>query len=87
MASTTLRDYLRHTEDAISAGRLNDAMANCQRVLSHFPESLEAQRLLGPVAAHLAHQLPVVGVLPDRVDAGAERDLDPVAVGLRARDG
>ncbi|HET9918961.1 MAG TPA: tetratricopeptide repeat protein [Ktedonobacteraceae bacterium] len=49
MASTTLRDYLRHTEDAISAGRLDNALANCQRILSHFPESLEAQRLLGEV--------------------------------------
>src|ERR1051326_1281064 len=49
MTSTTLRDYLQYTEDAISAGRVDDAQARCQRILSHFPESLEAQRLLGEV--------------------------------------
>lgn len=49
MASATLRDYLQYTEDAISAGRIDDAQAQCQRILSHFPESLEAQRLLGEV--------------------------------------
>jgi tetratricopeptide (TPR) repeat protein len=49
MASTTLRDYLQYTEDAISAGRIDDGLVQCQRILSHFPESLEAQRLLGEV--------------------------------------
>src|SRR5579884_4409888 len=49
MASATLRDYLQYTEDAISAGRIDEAQARCQRILSHFPESLEAQRLLGEV--------------------------------------
>ncbi len=53
MTQTTLRDYLLTTEDAISSGRVNDAMANCQYILAHFPESLEAQRLLGEV--FLAH--------------------------------
>jgi len=49
MASATLRDYLQDTEDAISAGRIDEAQTRCQRILSHFPESLEAQRLLGEV--------------------------------------
>ena len=49
MTQTTLRDYLLTTEDAISSGRINDALANCQYILTHFPESLEAQRLLGEV--------------------------------------
>ncbi len=49
MTQTTLRDYLLTTEDAISSGRVNDAMVNCQHILAHFPESLEAQRLLGEV--------------------------------------
>lgn len=49
MAQTTLRDYLQTTEDAISTGRVNDALANCQYILTHFPEALEAQRLLGEV--------------------------------------
>jgi tetratricopeptide (TPR) repeat protein len=49
MAQTTLRDYLQITEDAISSGRISDAQANCQHILSHFPEVLEAQRLLGEV--------------------------------------
>src|SRR5579875_3680708 len=49
MASATLRDYLQYTEDAISAGRIDEAQTRCQRILSHFPESLEAQRLLGEV--------------------------------------
>ncbi len=52
MAQTTLRDYLQETEDAISAGRVDEALANCQHILARFPESLEAQRLLGEV--HLA---------------------------------
>src|SRR2546430_4877905 len=49
MVQTTLRDYLQTTEDAISSGRINDALANCQHILTHFPEVLEAQRLLGEV--------------------------------------
>jgi tetratricopeptide (TPR) repeat protein len=49
MAHTTLRDYLQDTEDAISSGRIDDAIANCQHILSYFPDALEAQRLLGEV--------------------------------------
>ena len=49
MAQTTLRDYLQTTEDAISTGRVDDALANCQYILNHFPEALEAQRLLGEI--------------------------------------
>ncbi len=52
MAQTMLRDYLQETEDAISAGQIDTALANCQSILARFPESLEAQRLLGEV--HLA---------------------------------
>ncbi len=49
MAQTMLRDYLQQTEDALSSDRINDALANCQYLLTHFPASLEAQRLLGEV--------------------------------------
>src|SRR5881227_1747302 len=49
MTQTTLRDYLQITEDAISSGRISDALSNCQHILTHFPEILEAQRLLGEV--------------------------------------
>ena len=49
MAQTTLRDYLQSTEDAISSGRIDEAFDHCQIMLTHFPESLEAQRLLGEV--------------------------------------
>jgi tetratricopeptide (TPR) repeat protein len=49
MAKTTFFEYLQNTEDAISSGRINDAMANCQHILSYFPDALEAQRLLGEV--------------------------------------
>src|SRR5216684_8463119 len=49
MANTTLREYLQNTEDAISSGRIDDAMANCQHILSHYPDALEIQRLLGEV--------------------------------------
>ncbi|MBE3559837.1 MAG: tetratricopeptide repeat protein [Ktedonobacteraceae bacterium] len=49
MAQTTLRDYLQETEDAISSGRIEEALDKCQIVLNHFPQSLEAQRLLGEV--------------------------------------
>src|SRR6266566_4338816 len=49
MTHTMLREYLQNTEDAISSGRINDAMANCRHILSFFPDALEAQRLLGEV--------------------------------------
>ncbi len=49
MAQITLRDYLQETEDAITSGRIDDALTRCQYVLTHFPDSLEAQRLLGEV--------------------------------------
>ncbi|GAC1384281.1 MAG: hypothetical protein NVSMB33_12710 [Ktedonobacteraceae bacterium] len=55
MAQTTLRDYLQITEDAISSGNVSDALANCQRILTHFPEMLEAQRLLGEVYLAQGH--------------------------------
>jgi tetratricopeptide (TPR) repeat protein len=47
MGQLTLRDYLQSTEDAISAGRIDDALESCQHILAHYPHSLEAQRLLG----------------------------------------
>src|SRR5579872_3154614 len=49
MAQTTLRDYLQSTEDAISSGRIDEAFDHCQIMLTNYPESLEAQRLLGEV--------------------------------------
>ncbi|GCE16653.1 tetratricopeptide repeat protein [Dictyobacter kobayashii] len=49
MAQITLRDYLQEIEDAISSKRVDEALASCQYVLAFFPESLEAQRLLGEV--------------------------------------
>ncbi len=47
MGQLTLRDYLQTTEDAISAGRIDDALVSCQHILTQYPHSLEAQRLLG----------------------------------------
>lgn len=55
MTQTTLREYLRTTEDAISSGRIDEAMTNCQNVLTYFPEALEAQRLLGEVYLAQGH--------------------------------
>src|SRR5260370_33560688 len=55
MAQITLRDYLQNTEDAISSGRIDDAMANCQHILSFFPDAIEAQRLLGEVYMEQGH--------------------------------
>lgn len=49
MAQTTLREYLQITEDAISSSRVQGALTNCQHILTYFPESLEALRLLGEV--------------------------------------
>ncbi|GHO73230.1 hypothetical protein KSD_10010 [Ktedonobacter sp. SOSP1-85] len=46
---TTLRDYLQQTEDLISRGEHEEALARCQQILAQHPESLEAQRLLGEV--------------------------------------
>jgi len=55
MAQTMLRDYLQQTEDALSSGRIKDALANCQYILTHYPESLEVQRLLGEVYLAQGH--------------------------------
>lgn len=55
MAQITLRDYLQETEDAISNGRVDDALARCQHVLAKFPDVLEAQRLLGEVYLAQGH--------------------------------
>ena len=49
MAKKTFYEYLQNTEDAISSGRIDDAMTNCQHILSYFPDSIEAQRLLGEI--------------------------------------
>jgi tetratricopeptide (TPR) repeat protein len=49
MAKTTFFEYLQNTEDAISSGRIDDAMTNCQHILAYFPDALEAQRLLGEI--------------------------------------
>lgn len=49
MTKTTFFEYMQNTEDAIGSGRIDDAMANCQYLLSYFPDSLEAQRLLGEI--------------------------------------
>ncbi|MBX5449777.1 MAG: tetratricopeptide repeat protein [Thermogemmatispora sp.] len=46
---STLHEYLQYTEDALSAGRIEEALEHCQYVLSHFPHSLEAHRLLGEI--------------------------------------
>jgi tetratricopeptide (TPR) repeat protein len=54
MAQTTLRDYLQAAEDAIGAGRTDDAVAKCQNILAQYPEALEVQRLLGE--AYLARE-------------------------------
>jgi tetratricopeptide (TPR) repeat protein len=55
MAQTTFREYLQETEDAISSGRYDDALLSCQHILANFPESLEAQRLLGEVYLAQGH--------------------------------
>ena len=49
MAKTSFFEYLQNTEDAISSGHINDAMAKCQYILSYFPDALDAQRLLGEI--------------------------------------
>jgi tetratricopeptide (TPR) repeat protein len=49
IAQRTLRDFLQETKDAMNSGRIEGALANCQTILASFPESLEAQRLLGEV--------------------------------------
>ena len=49
MAQTTLRDRIQSIEDAISAGHIDGAMADCQELLAHYPDALEIQRLLGEI--------------------------------------
>lgn len=49
MAQTTLRERIQSIEDAISAGHIDGAMADCQELLAHYPDALEIQRLLGEV--------------------------------------
>jgi tetratricopeptide (TPR) repeat protein len=55
MAQITLRNYLQETEDAITSGRIGDALTRCQYVLTCVPEALEAQRLLGEVYLAQGH--------------------------------
>ncbi|HYL42548.1 MAG TPA: tetratricopeptide repeat protein [Ktedonobacteraceae bacterium] len=55
MAQTTLREYLQITEDAINSDRVNEAFANCQYILTHFPELLEGRRLLGEIYLKQGH--------------------------------
>jgi len=50
-----LRDSLQQTEDALSSGRIDDALAHCQHILTHLPGSLEAQRLLGEIYLAQGH--------------------------------
>jgi tetratricopeptide (TPR) repeat protein len=49
MAQTMLRERIQSIEDAISAGQVDSAMADCQQILAHYPDALEVQRLLGEV--------------------------------------
>jgi tetratricopeptide (TPR) repeat protein len=49
MVNSTFFEYLQNAEDDISSGRIHDAMANCQHILSYYPDALEVQRLLGEV--------------------------------------
>ncbi len=56
MADTTLRATLRLAEDDIGAGRPKEALARCHHILAHYPEMLEARRVLGE--AYLALQKP-----------------------------
>ncbi len=49
MAQTKLRDRIQSIEDAISAGRIDSALADCQEILARYPDALEIQRLLGEV--------------------------------------
>jgi tetratricopeptide (TPR) repeat protein len=55
MAQIMLRDYLQQAEDALSTGRIDDALAHCQHILTHFPGSLEVQRLLGEIYLAQGH--------------------------------
>lgn len=54
MAETTLREALRLAEDDIGAGRPAEALIRCRHILAHYPDMLEARRVLGE--AYLAQQ-------------------------------
>ncbi|HEY7355228.1 MAG TPA: DUF6584 family protein, partial [Ktedonobacterales bacterium] len=54
MAETTLREALRLAEDDIGAGRHADALIRCRHILAHYPDMLEARRVLGE--AYLSEQ-------------------------------
>jgi tetratricopeptide (TPR) repeat protein len=47
MAETLLRDTLRLAEDDIGGSRPADALTRCHHILAHYPEMLEARRVLG----------------------------------------
>ncbi|HLV99637.1 MAG TPA: tetratricopeptide repeat protein [Ktedonobacterales bacterium] len=47
MAETLLRDTLRLAEDDIGASRPADALTRCHHILAHYPEMLDARRVLG----------------------------------------
>ncbi len=47
MSTISLREYLRHIDDLIDRGHLDEAVAHCRHILKHYPKALAVYRLLG----------------------------------------
>ena len=47
MSTISLREYLRHIEDLIERGHLDEAVAHCRHILKSFPKAVAVYRLLG----------------------------------------
>jgi len=56
MAELSLGEYTEQVKDLINAKKLEEAVIHCQHMLRHFPQYIEAYRLLGEVALEMGRQ-------------------------------
>lgn len=55
MAKISLRDYLSGIEELIDQRRIEDALAHCRHILTHFPKNVATYRMIGKAFLE-AHQ-------------------------------
>ncbi|MGH2582607.1 MAG: tetratricopeptide repeat protein [Anaerolineales bacterium] len=47
MATISLRDYLKQTEELIDNGRIEDALTRCRQILETYPKHVDTYRMMG----------------------------------------
>ena len=47
MATISLRDYLKQTEELIDSGRTDDALTRCRQILKTYPKHVDTYRMMG----------------------------------------